>query len=129
MLSRIQLFVTPWTVACQTPLPMGFSGQRYWRGVPFPIPWDLPDPGIQPEFPASPAMASRFFTTSITWEALRILGPCQIKCLQNGGLSVMGGLVRHLRIRDPQLGIAGIPRTYSNPGAFKGRNTSQSLKR
>ena len=118
----------PMAVAHQTPLSMGFSRQRYWRGVPFPTPGDLPDPGIQPVSPATPAVARRFFTTSTTWEALRILGPSQIKCLQNGGLSIMGGLVRCSRIRDPQLGLAGIPRMYSNPGVFKDRNTSQSLK-
>ena len=42
---------TPWTVACQAPLPMGFSSQEYWSGLPlpFPSPGDLPDPGIEPE--------------------------------------------------------------------------------
>ena len=45
-------FVTPWTVACQTPLAMGSSRQEYWSGLPFPPPWDLPDPGIEPESPA-----------------------------------------------------------------------------
>ena len=39
---------TPWTVACQTPLSMGFSRQEYWSGFPFPSPGDLPDPGIKP---------------------------------------------------------------------------------
>ena len=39
---------TPWTVACQTPLSMGFSRQEYWSGLPFPSPGDLPDPGIKP---------------------------------------------------------------------------------
>ena len=43
---------TPWTVACQTPLPMAFSRQEYWSGLPFSPPGDLPNPGIQPEFPA-----------------------------------------------------------------------------
>ena len=38
---------TPWTVACQTPLSMGFSRQEYWSGLPFPSPGDLPDPGIK----------------------------------------------------------------------------------
>ena len=45
-LSHVQLFVTPWTVACQSPLFMGFSRQEYWSGSPFPSPGDLPDPGI-----------------------------------------------------------------------------------
>ena len=44
--------VTPWTVACQAPLFMGFSRQEYWSGLPFPSPGDLPDPGIKPGSPA-----------------------------------------------------------------------------
>ena len=44
--------VTPWTVACQAPLSMGFSRQEYWSGLPFPSPGDLPDPGIEPASPA-----------------------------------------------------------------------------
>ena len=44
--------VTPWTVAHQAPLPMGFSRQEYWSGLPFPSPGDLPDPGIEPRSPA-----------------------------------------------------------------------------
>ena len=40
--------VTPWTVACQAPLSMGFSRQEDWSGLPFPSPGDLPDPGIEP---------------------------------------------------------------------------------
>ena len=47
-LSRVQLFATPWTVAYQAPLSMGFSRHEYWSGVPFPSPGDLPDPGIEP---------------------------------------------------------------------------------
>ena len=43
---RVRLFVTPWTVAHQAPLSMGFSRQGYWSGLPFPFPGDLPDPGI-----------------------------------------------------------------------------------
>ena len=41
----------PWTVALQAPLPMKFSRQEYWSGLPFPSPGDLPDPGIEPGFP------------------------------------------------------------------------------
>ena len=47
-LSGVQLFVTPWTVACQAPLSMGFSRQEYWNGLPCPPPGDLPNPGIKP---------------------------------------------------------------------------------
>ena len=67
--SRIQLFVTPWTLARQPPLSMGFSRQEYWSGPPCPPPGDLPNPGIKPTSLASPALAGGFFTTSATWEA------------------------------------------------------------
>ena len=53
-------FGTPWTGACQAPLSLGFSRQAYWSGLPFPSPWDLPNPGIKL---VSPAFATRFFTT------------------------------------------------------------------
>ena len=51
MLSRVRLFETPWIVAHQTPLSMGFSRQECWSGLTFPSPGDLPNPGIQPESP------------------------------------------------------------------------------
>ena len=56
-LSCVRLFVTPWTVACQAPLSMGFSRQEYWSGLPFPSPGDLPNPGIEPGSPALQAGA------------------------------------------------------------------------
>ena len=43
---------TPWTAACQAPLPMEFSRQGYWSGLPFPSPGDIPDPEIEPRSPA-----------------------------------------------------------------------------
>ena len=55
--------MNPRTVACQAILSMGFPRQEYWRGVPFPSPGDLPNPGIEPMSPVSPALASGFFTT------------------------------------------------------------------
>ena len=48
LLSRVQLFGTPWTVAYQAPLSMGFSRQEYWGGLPCSPPGDLPDSGIKP---------------------------------------------------------------------------------
>ena len=63
VLSPVQLFVTLWTAACQTPLSMKFSKQEYWSGLPFPPPGDLPNPGIKPVSLASAALAGRFFTT------------------------------------------------------------------
>ena len=68
-LSRVRLFVTPWTVAYQALLSVGFSRQEYWSGLPFPSPGDLPDPGIEPMSLTSPALAGRLFTPSATWEA------------------------------------------------------------
>ena len=59
-LSRVWLFATPWTVARQAPLSMGFSRQDYWSGSPFPSPGDLPDAEIEP---VSPALVGRLFTT------------------------------------------------------------------
>ena len=52
LLSRVRLFATPWTVAYQVPLSMGFSRQEYWSGLPLPSPGDLPDPGIEPGSPS-----------------------------------------------------------------------------
>ena len=68
-LSCVLLFVTPWTVAHQAPLSMGFSRQEYWSGLPCPPPGHLPDPGIEPVSLMSPALAGEFFTTSTAWEA------------------------------------------------------------
>ena len=63
LLSRVRLFATPWTVTHQVPLSMGFSRQENWRGLSFPSPGGLPDPGIEPEFPVSPALACGLFTS------------------------------------------------------------------
>ena len=58
-MKEIVRFATPWTIACQVPLSMGFPGQECWSGLPFPSPGDRPNPGIEP---ASPALAAGFFT-------------------------------------------------------------------
>ena len=56
-LSLVRLFVTPWTVAHQAPLSMGFSRHEYWSGLPFPSPGGLLNPGIKPRSPALQADA------------------------------------------------------------------------
>ena len=59
------ILVTPWTVACQAPLSMGFLSQESWNGLPFPSPGVLPDPGIEPRFPVWQALScivDGFFT-------------------------------------------------------------------
>ena len=55
-LSHAQLFATPWTLALQAPLSMGFPREEYWSGLPFPSSGDLPDPGIKPTSPVTPAL-------------------------------------------------------------------------
>ena len=62
-LSRVRLFETPWTAACQAPLSMRFSRQEYWSGLPFPSPGDLPDSGIKLLSQVSPTLAGGFITT------------------------------------------------------------------
>ena len=52
LLSHVQLFATPWTVAYQAPPSINFSRQEFWTGLPFPFPEDLPDPGLEPGCPA-----------------------------------------------------------------------------
>ena len=65
MLSRsvVSESVTPWTVAHQALLSVGFTRQEYWSGFPFSPPGDLLDPGIEPAYLGAPALAGIFFTT------------------------------------------------------------------
>ena len=64
LLSCLQLFATPWTVAYQAPPSMGFSRQEYWSGLLLPPPGDLPDPGIEPRSPAFQADALKEIVNS-----------------------------------------------------------------
>ena len=61
--SLVGLFATPWTIACQTSLSLGFSRQEYWSGLQFPSPRDFPDPRIKPASSVSPALAGELFST------------------------------------------------------------------
>ena len=72
MLSHVRLFVAPWAVARQSPLSMEFSSQEYWSGFPFPTPGDLPNLGVEPMSPASPALAGGFFTAASSGKLLVI---------------------------------------------------------
>ena len=83
-------FVSPWTVAHQALSSTGFSRQEYWSGMPFPSPGDLPDPEIEPMFPA---LAGRFFTTVPPGKPLEAL------------VLIMYGT-------DPQLEVIPSPREY-----------------
>ena len=61
---QLCLTVTPWTIALQTLLSMGFSWQEYWSGLPFPPPGDLPKAGIEAVSLESPVLTGGFFTTA-----------------------------------------------------------------
>ena len=64
---------TPWTVAHQAPVSMGFSRQEYWSGLPCSPPGELPNPGLQPESLTSLALAGGLFITNATWEAQKVM--------------------------------------------------------
>ena len=81
------LFASPWTVALQAPLSMGFFKQEYWSGLPFPLPWNFPHPGIKPLFPASPAFAGEFFTAELPGKLKREGGYSCVHCSWHFGLS------------------------------------------
>ena len=65
---------TPWTAAHQAPLPVGFSRQEYWSGLPFPSPGDLSNPGIKP---GTPALQADFFY-QLSYEGSPIYTYCKI---------------------------------------------------
>ena len=64
-LSPVRLCATPWTVAYQAPLSMGFSRQECWSGLPFPSPGDLPDPGMEGMEPGPPALQADSLPTEL----------------------------------------------------------------
>ena len=63
--SHVQLFVTPWTIAAQAPLSMGFSRQKCFSGLSCPPPGDLPNPRIEPRPPVSPALHADSLSTEL----------------------------------------------------------------
>ena len=78
--SHVWLFVTLWSVACQAPLSLGFSRQEYWSGLPFPSPGDLPNPGIKPISPASPALQVDSWPTEPCEKPIGLNSWLQIPC-------------------------------------------------
>ena len=77
LLSPVHLFLTPWTVARQPPLSMGFPRQEYWSKLPFATPRDLPQLGIMPASLMSPTLSGRFFTTVQPGQEYRHKNPQQ----------------------------------------------------
>ena len=116
-LSRVRLFVTPWTVAHQAPPSMGFSRQEYWSGLPFPSPGDLPNPGIEPR---SPTLRPRCFNLCITRKALKCKNPgTNIKDFKGR----KGSQVERRTGRRRERGAKGValqtsPDTYRYPGVM-----------
>ena len=96
--SLVQLFVTPWTVVRQAPLSMTFSRQECWSGLSCLTPGDLPDPGIKPESPASPALQADPFPLS-HWGRPPL-------CITLPGLSFVCASLSHVW-------VAGIPKANS----------------
>ena len=70
--SRVQLIVTPWAVAPQAPLSMGFSRQEYWSGLPCSFLEDHPNPGIKPASPASPTLQEDSLPSEALWKSLLV---------------------------------------------------------
>ena len=68
-LGRVRLCVTPWTVARQAPLSMGFSRQEHWSGLPCPPPGDLPNPGTEPASLETSALAGGFSASYTAWDS------------------------------------------------------------
>ena len=97
LISHIQLVVTLRTVAPRAPLSLRLSRQEYWSGLPSPAPGDLPGPGLEPEPPASPALAGDSFTLShlgnpyvpsLSFELLNVLFACYVSP-QNSYVAVL----------------------------------------
>ena len=82
---HVQLFETPWTIACQAPLSMGLSWQENWSGLPCPPLEDLPNSEMELISLLSPALAGVFFTTSATWEAQKHLVCVSRSVVSNSG--------------------------------------------
>ena len=82
VISCVCLFVTPWTIAHQDPLPMEISRQQYWSQLPFPLLGDLPHAGIEPTSLVCPALVGGFFTTARPGKLKT--GPLPPKSFQSG---------------------------------------------
>ena len=116
VLSRVWLFATPRTVACQGPLSMGFSRQEYWRGLPFPTSGDLLQPGIEPISRGSPTLAGGCFTTVHLWTPPR----AQRMSLQAEWASEWSRLVVSDSLRPQRLEPTSLLHPWDFPGKSAG---------
>ena len=108
-------FVTPWTVACQAPLSMGFGfpRQEYWNGLPFPPPVDLPVPGIEH---TTPALAHGFFTTEPPGKPfILVIGGKKMLWKRMQGLNSSGSKDYH-HLRHKEQLFARFPNSACGPG-------------
>ena len=122
LLSRVRLSVTPWTLAHQAPLSMGFSRQESWSGLPFPPPGDLPDPGIKPR---SPALQADALPLSHQREVVkcRNLSDCHIlrwHGWENGALRLSRGV-------RGKMTLTSMPSAQENVGTQRRALSSQQL--
>ena len=108
VLTRVQLFAIPWTVAHQAPLSMGFPRQEYWSGLPFPTPEDLPNPGIEPASFLSPALTGRSFTTRVTFFLDFVFNPIFL-----GVVNIMQLPTNHLSLHE------AVPKSLSGCSCFR----------
>ena len=102
VLSHVQLFSAPWTVARQT-LSTEFSRQEHWTGLPFLIPGDIPDPEIEPASPESPTLAGGFFYHWVTWEAPKMTSHAGCEYRESTSCSAMCG---SLQLHDQSTGFS-----------------------
>ena len=79
------LFVTPWTIACQAPLSMEFFRQEYWSGLPFPPPGNLLDPGIKPASVVFPALQADSFIIALSGNPMG----SDLACTQNSCVEIL----------------------------------------
>ena len=92
MLRGVLLFETVWAVACLAPLSMGFPRQKYWSGLPFPPPRNLPNSGIVPASPASPALQEDSLPPESFGEAQKTNGTryaCGLSCKYEPGPTLL----------------------------------------
>ena len=125
--SHVQLFVTPWTVAHQAPLSMGFSRQEYWNGLSFPPPGELPDPELNPHLlyllhweADSPALESPVKLNCCA--AAKLLQSCPTLCDPIDGSPPGSPVPGILQART----LEWVAISFSNAGKWKGKAKSLS---